>query len=282
MTLEKLVNSSTELASLPDVCIRLNAGIDDPHFAATDLAEILLLDTALSTVLLKIVNSAFYSFSTPIETISRAITVVGINDLRNLIFAASAVGAFKNIASDLVDMNDFWIHSLYTAVSARCLAKHYSVLHPERLFVMGLLHDVGHLIMYHQMPKESSDVLMRAENVPDLLSEIEKDVFGYTHAQVGAELLKKWRLPDSIVAGVGNHHRTIAMGTASIESNIIYIANQMTAVLEQGEALELLMEKLNFEKMAVSEISEKKMQQLIQSIPELFAESKSIITPMVI
>jgi putative nucleotidyltransferase with HDIG domain len=282
VTLEKLVNSSTELASLPDVCIRLNAGIDDPHFAATDLAEILLLDTALSTVLLKIVNSAFYSFSTPIETISRAITVVGINDLRNLIFAASAVGAFKNIASDLVDMNDFWIHSLYTAVSARCLAKHYSVLHPERLFVMGLLHDVGHLIMYHQMPKESSDVLMRAETGPDLLSEIEKDVFGYTHAQVGAELLKKWRLPDSIVEGVGNHHRTIATGNASIESNIIYIANQMTAVLERGEALELLMEKLNFGKMAVSDISEKKMQQLIQSIPELFAESKSIITPMAI
>jgi len=69
VTLEKLVNSSTDLASLPDVCIRLNAGIDDPHFAASDLAEILLLDTALSTVLLKIVNSAFYSFSTPIETI---------------------------------------------------------------------------------------------------------------------------------------------------------------------------------------------------------------------
>ncbi len=282
MTLEKLVNSSTDLASLPDVCIRLNAGIDDPHFAASDLAEILLLDTALSTVLLKIVNSAFYSFSTPIETISRAITVVGINDLRNLIFAASAVGAFKNIASDLVDMNDFWIHSLYTAVSARCLAKHYSVLHPERLFVMGLLHDVGHLIMYHQMPKESSDVLMRAEAEPDLLSQIEKDVFGYTHAQVGAALLKKWRLPDSIVSGVGNHHVTKAAGDAAIESNIVYIANQMTAVLEHGGPLESLMEKLDFEKMAVSEISEKNMQLLIQSIPELFAESKSIITPMAI
>jgi len=282
MMLQKLVDSSEDLASLPDVCVRLNAGIDDPHFAAMDLAEILLLDTALSTVLLKIVNSAFYNFSMPVETISRAITVVGIDDLRSLILAASAVGAFKNIASDLVDMNDFWTHSLYTAVSARCLAKHYSILHPERLFVMGLLHDVGHLIMYHQMPKESSDVLMRTEGEPDLLSDVEKDVFGYTHAQVGAALLKKWRLPDSIVDGVEDHHNAKAAGDVSLESNIVYIANQMTEVLEHGEPLESLMAKLDFEEMAAPEISEKNMQMLIQSIPALFTESKSIITPMAI
>ncbi|PCI68783.1 MAG: hypothetical protein COB26_07470 [Piscirickettsiaceae bacterium] len=282
MNINQLVDKSGELGSLPDVCLRLNAGIDDPHFSATDLADILMLDTALSTTLLKIVNSAFYNFKAPIDTITRAITVVGMTDLRNLVFAASAVGAFKNIASDLVDMGDFWIHSLYTAVSARCLATHYSVLHPERLFVMGLLHDVGHLLMYHHMPKESSDVLMITDNDPNLVVEAEKDVFGFTHAQVGAALLKQWRLPDVIVDSVENHHLQIKVGKSALESNIIYLSNQMTVVLEQGASVESLMDELDFERMLVSDISAEEMSLLLRNIPAMFTASKAIIVPLAI
>lgn len=282
MNIKQLVNKSDDLGSLPDVCIRLNAGIDDPHFSAKDLADILMLDTALSSTLLKIVNSAFYSFTTPIDTITRAITVVGITDLRNLVFAASAVGAFKNIASDLVDMNDFWIHSLYTAVSARCLAKHYSVLHPERLFVMGLLHDVGRLLMYHHMPKESSDVLMMTDNDATLVADAEKEVFGFTHAQVGAALLKKWRLPETIVEAVEHHHSYIKTGKSAFEANIIFLSNQMTAVLERGASVEGLMDELNFERMLVDKLSREEMTLLLRDIPAMFTESKAIIAPLAI
>ena len=280
MTIDDLVGESVKLASLPDVCIRLNQGIDDPHFSAKDLADILLLDTALSSVLLKIVNSAFYNFTMPIDTISRAITVVGINDLRNLVFAASAVGSFKNISSELVDMNDFWMHSLYAAVTARCLAKHYSILHPERLFVVGLLHDVGSLLMYRYMPKESAEVLMRVGDDPRLVADIEMDVFGFNHAQVGAALLKSWRLPENIVLGVQHHHTPANDGVESIEGNIVYIANQLTGVLEQGLALEEVMSGIDFSRLAVNEIQFEKMDEMLRDLPALYSESKAIISPL--
>lgn len=282
MTVDELVGDSVKLASLPDVCLRLNEGIDDPHFSAKDLADILLLDTALSSVLLKIVNSAFYNFSAPIDTISRAITVVGINDLRNLVFAASAVGAFKNISTELVDMKHFWIHSLYTAVSARCLAKHYSILHPERLFVMGLLHDVGSLLMYRYMPKESAEVLMRVGDEPRFAADIEIDVFGFNHADVGAALLKSWRLPDNIVSGVKSHHTPLNNGAESIEGNIIYIANQLTGVLEQGMDVETVMNDIDFSKLAVTEIQHEEMDKILRDLPAIFSESKAIISPLAI
>ncbi|PCI22721.1 MAG: signal transduction protein [Piscirickettsiaceae bacterium] len=282
MNIDELVANSVELASLPDVCIRLNEGIDNPHFSAKDLADILMLDTALTSILLKIVNSSFYNFTAPIDTISRAITVVGIDDLRSLVFAASSIGAFKNIATDLVDVNDFWVHSLYTAVAARRLAKHYSILHPERLFIMGLLHDVGHLLMYHHLPKKSADVLMRTQGEPQMVADVEQEVFGYDHAQVGARLLKSWRLSDNIIEAVNNHHNPTDTGDAVIEANITYLANQMTTVFEHGMSVSSLMDEVDFKNLAINEISMEDMESLTLEIPALFTESKVIIAPLAV
>ena len=133
--------------------------INDPDASAAEIGDVISEDPALTARLLKIVNSAFYGFPSRIETVSRAITIVGTLELLDLILAASVVKAFSGIPSELVDMDQFWEHSLYTGVTARVLAGRHRAPDTERYFVAGLLHDIGALVLYRQLPRQSRAAL---------------------------------------------------------------------------------------------------------------------------
>ncbi|MDE2389776.1 MAG: HDOD domain-containing protein, partial [Betaproteobacteria bacterium] len=126
----------------------------------------------------------------------KAITIVGQKELRNLVLASSVTSTFKDIPPDLVDMDIFWNHSITCGVTARLLSS--SVDSRERFFTAGLLHGVGRLILFNQYPKESAKVLSCMNQGEDAVIQAERKIFGFTHAQLGAELLKQWKLPLNI------------------------------------------------------------------------------------
>jgi len=198
VTAESLVQGVVTLFSLPDIYQQVERMIEDPRFTAADIGEVIAKDPALSLRLLKLVNSSFYGFQARIDTISRAITVVGVADLKNLVLATSVVDTFSQISSDLVDMNEFWLQSIHCGVIARLLAKHCAVLHSERLFLVGLLSHIGSLILYQKLPELSEKVLKLANYNAALIPSIEQELIGFTFADVGGELIKAWSLPDAL------------------------------------------------------------------------------------
>ena len=141
-----LLDDVEGLVSPPDVCLRLFELIHAPTTGAKDIAAVVGVDPNLTTRLLRIANSSFYNFSRKIDTISRAVTVIGTAELYQLVLSVSAVKTFANIPNELVKMETFWRHSVYTGLLARALAIRANVLHPERLFVSGLMHDIGSLV----------------------------------------------------------------------------------------------------------------------------------------
>ena len=102
-----LVKGMIKLVSLPHVCIRVNLMVDDPSFSSKDIGEVISQDASLTVRLLKVANSAFYGFQSKIETVSRAVTVIGSHELRDLVLAVSAVRTFSNIPIDLANMASF-------------------------------------------------------------------------------------------------------------------------------------------------------------------------------
>ncbi len=160
MNAEELVKGIEHLVSLPDVCIKVNMMADSPLYSAKDIGEVISLDTDLSARLLSLVNSAFYGMRAPVETISRAVTVIGTKGLRNLVLVTSAAEIFTGIPADLVDMTEFWRYSVTTGIIAKALSTRCNVLPGERLFVMGVLHDIGRLVIYLRLPEQSRDVLL--------------------------------------------------------------------------------------------------------------------------
>jgi len=129
---------------------------------AKQLGEIISHDPALTARILRIVNSAYYSLANKVELVSRAVSIVGEEDLRNLVLATSAVDSFKRIPNQLVDIDLFWRHSVHTGIISRLLSKHCNILHGERLFVAGMLHDIGKLVLYYKEPELSQQVLIHA------------------------------------------------------------------------------------------------------------------------
>ena len=226
-----LITDTIELASLPSVVMTAMEMLNNPKTSASDIGEIISQDPGLTIKLLKIVNSAFYGFPSRIDTISRAITIVGTLELTDLILGSSAIQVFSRIPNRLVNMRQFWEHSLYTAVVARILARYLRAPNTERCFVMGLLHDVGSLIMYRQKPDEARRALEMADKEDMPLPDAEREIFGFDHGEVGAELMRSWNLPDSFVTATRYHHQPSAAGSHRLETATIHLADVITGMV---------------------------------------------------
>jgi len=235
VTPQDLVTRNVRLVSLPEVCIQVQALADSSHTTADDIADVVSKDTALTTRLLKLVNSAYFSLPRKIDTVSRAVNMIGMRELRNLTLAASAAEVFSTIPPDLIDMAGFWQHSVYTGLLARNLAQCCNVLHSERLFTAGLLHDVGRLLMLMKVPEETANAeAMRLQSRRDIC-ELEEDLIGFSHAEVGEALLLHWNMPDNLCASIRYHHDPAAADNAHLESAIVHIADQVTHCAQESK-----------------------------------------------
>lgn len=277
----ELVGGVVRLVSLPEVCIRVNEMLDDPHASAADFGKVIGQDTGLTARLLKIVNSSFYGFPSRIETVSRAVTVIGLRELRGLVLAASAVETFSRIPTDVLNMVRFWRHSVYTGVVAQALAEQANVLHSERLFVAGLLHDIGKLILGHRLPQIARTIQQRlqAAEQPDFL--IERELLGFDHAAVGGELIRAWQMPASLEAAVRHHHAPAAATEFPLEAALVHIANSMTGLAEQGldVDVEMVIQPIEPAAWETVQLDESVMEAVFATASERFTEALAIILP---
>jgi len=232
MKLGELLDGVDTLVSLPDVFVRVNDLLEDPRSSASEIGEVISHDPSLTARLLKVVNSAYYSFPAPVETVSKAVAILGMEDLHSLILATSTVEAFRQIPSELMDMDTFWHRSVFCALTARELAGNLAIRNRERFFVTGLLHDIGKLVLFHQLPDVSSKLLEQGRGGSRPLHELEQDSLGFTHAQIGAELMRRWRLPASLWEPVEHQYSPADAGEHSLEAAILNIAVGLTNRVE--------------------------------------------------
>ncbi len=229
-----LLDDVEGLVSPPDICRSLFELIHAPNTSAKDIATVVGVDPNLTGRLLRIANSSFYSFSHKVDTIDRAVMLIGTTELYQLVLSVSAVKTFTGIPNELVKMDTFWQHSVYTGLLARALASRVDVLHPDRLFVSGLMHDLGSLILYHQHPESMRDILLLAQGDEELLYQAELVLFGFSHASVAGHLMEQWLLPDELVEAVSWHHQPERAEKGRMEAHILYLANHLVNESELG------------------------------------------------
>jgi putative nucleotidyltransferase with HDIG domain len=231
---ERFVAQITGLVSPPEVYVRAVELVESPDSSAAEIAAVIGCDPNLTARLLGLVNSCYFNLARQVDTVTRAIAVIGTRELYSLVIAASAVSSFSRIPNRLVSMDTFWRHSIYTGLLARALARRCHVLHPERLFVAGLLHDIGSLVLYHQEPEVCSEHLLIAAGDEELLYQAELEHFGFSHADLGRRLASDWKLPDTLAAAIGGHHRPELAAEAVQEASLIYLAERLANGLEAG------------------------------------------------
>lgn len=281
MNAAELVKGIAKLASLPEVCVRVNEMVDDPRSSAAEIGKVISCDTALTAQLLRMANSAFYNFPSKVDTISRAVTVVGERELRYLVLALSAVRTFSQIPVELINMASFWRHNVYCGVVARLVAGQCHVLHSERLFVAGLMHDVGMLVMMNRAPELERQALLASESGEKEQYQAENELFGFDHAEVGGVLMRQWNIPEALCESVACHHDISKAENARLDAAIIHIANVITNRAELETGYEGLIPQVDPQAWEVTGLTEEVMNVIADEAVPLFAESWAMIQPIV-
>jgi putative nucleotidyltransferase with HDIG domain len=267
--LELLVVEVDKLVSLPDIYYRLEETIVDPTSTMEVIANLLRSDPDLCARMLRMANSAFYSFPTRIETIERAVGTIGLRQIRELVLVTAVVKAFEGIPPGTVNMETFWEHSIAVGIMAREVGQQAGLANADGFYIPGLLHDIGRLVMYLKLPGLMRELLERHETEGQSLFLMEREVLSYSHADIGARLLELWNLPQSIWEPVGKHHEPGQSDEYQLAACAIHLADAWVnthRIGRSGDGVELLIDevalhRIDIDSERVSEIGQMARQQ---------------------
>jgi putative nucleotidyltransferase with HDIG domain len=201
-----LIRGSVRLFSLPRPYQELRRLQQNGEATSATISHALSGDPGLCAQVLKIANSSLYGYKTKIDSISRAVTIIGHDAVLNLVLASASIQMFSKHKLPNFDMQHYWEHSIRTAILVRELAKTCNVLHTESYFIAGLLHDIGTMVIAVRLPELSRALYMPLPDDDSPRYEVEFQSLGFTHADVGGELFKLWSLPEHLVEAVRYHH----------------------------------------------------------------------------
>ncbi|MGB0834290.1 MAG: HDOD domain-containing protein [Psychrobium sp.] len=203
LELSEFVTKANKLYTLPDICLQLNSLVNSKNSSVDDIACLVGHDPALTFRVLKLANSALYSRKGNISTIDDAIQKIGTDELCNIAIATSAALVFKGAGRNKINLKNYWQHSVFTAIIARELYQLKSKRKEGSMFVAGLLHNIGFLIVLERLPYY---MVKLADVVGEEHKErgFEKETLGFTFVDISSELLKKWQLGDDLIDLVTN------------------------------------------------------------------------------
>lgn len=224
MTALQYAEKAEKLCVLPDVYLRLKEMMDDEQSSLADIANVIALDPALSSKLLKVANSALFNFPREVDSISRAISILGTSEVHNLINTYGVTSAFSSIDTGIIDMDRFWEISVDCALLCKFLARKKGIKSSKSIFVSGLLHNIGELVVMQSDPKKAQYCQGYDKN--ETPWQRQQDVFGFTYADCSAELLNLWQLPQSIISPIKQFHQAYSEERSDVVS-LLYICTRL-------------------------------------------------------
>lgn len=242
----EIVGSISHMATLPEVTVQIIEVVEDPTSSASDLHQIVATDPALSARVLKVVNSAFYGLPRQIGSINRAISLLGLNAVKNIAVAASLGKIFRG-GTDCAcfEARELWSHSVATAAAACMITREIGSGTSDEAFLAGLLHDIGFMIalQYDRSRFVEAFSLLEFDDAGIPRNELlvqERVVFGVDHQDLGAVLCETWKFPRTLVASAAHHHDpTDLSGDEASIPWIIHVADRYAASITGGFRLDL-------------------------------------------
>lgn len=221
------------LPTLPEVVSNIMAIVRDERSTAAQLAGYIERDQAVSSAVLRIANSAYYGSYRKVDSISRAVVVLGFDQVRSIALSTGVFASLGRRGSRYFDRRRFWLHCIGVATAARLVAARRG--HEDELFfVCGLMHDIGKLVFDQYLSRDYAQVVGLARSRRRLLCELERERFGLDHAEVGRLMLERWKLPERVVTGLHCHHAWEGNGEVSEVALVVALADNLCLEAEIG------------------------------------------------
>ncbi len=274
-----LLDGYVRVSTAPLILSRISSAINSPRTSIGYISSIISEDSGLTARLLKVVNSAFFGFPSNIDTISRAVIVVGMEQLHDLALATSAVSLFRGISEKFVTMSSFWRHSIGCGVAARVLASLCREQNIERFFVGGVLHDIGRLVMFDRIPDAYEEVFEEAKRSGELLFHVERRQLGFDHSSVGRLLLQSWKLPNTLEEIVGCHHGPDQSGRYPVETSIIHTADIIAHAMGLGSSGERSLPPLQPQAWAQLGLAPGLLAHIVETVDRQYTDAVHLVSP---
>lgn len=245
ITIEKLVEETRTVYSLPFFYERLNEAINHPRSSINDIARIINEDQGLTARILKLANSPMFGYYSRVDSISMAVTIIGTQQLRDLALASSVIKIFQGIPEELITMASFWKHSIACGIVARNIGAYLRESNVERFFVAGMLHDVGQLVMCAAIPEIIREIMVTSKESDQLYYVSESSILGFDHTEVGEALFRNWKIPASIHEPVACHHSPGRAKQFPLEAAVIHLADIFCQAMEFGQSGEWCVSRLD-------------------------------------
>jgi putative nucleotidyltransferase with HDIG domain len=216
----ELILATCEIPAVPVVAVKVLRLVDDPHASIRDLQRVIMADQAIASRVLRVANSAFYGRRQRIDTISEAITVLGLKSIKTITLAVSTREVYRRFG--LVEQK-LWEHSLGVSVACGIIASQVSIVKAEEAVVAGLVHDIGKVIMNNSHPDRFNILMQNLYERSVAFTSLEGEVFGFTHAEVGSLLAEKWGFPEDLRRAILYHH-SMASSDPALDGEVIIAA----------------------------------------------------------
>lgn len=258
--LERKVMSIIRLHALPDSVMRVTSILNSPSSTAADVGREIGKDPAFSAQVLKLVNSGFYGFSNPVTSIPHATVLLGFSVMKTLVMSASMAGMIAGAIQGL------WEHSLACARVSAMLARTLGADEPEELSALGLLHDIGKVVIAEYLKDEFAQIQQLVKDEDILFVEAEEKVMGVTHARIAEWLLRKWNLPAITVKAIAYHHNLTGGEDYSFRAAIVHTSDVLIRARGIGSGGDTGIPALNPEILEIMKINRKDLVGIVKDM----------------
>jgi putative nucleotidyltransferase with HDIG domain len=230
--MDQLIREAGDLPPMPQVAQKALSLIRSPDSSAIQVAEILSVDQVLTGLVLSGANSAFYGMKNHVITVQNAITVLGMNAVRELILASSVVSyLYRPLPGYELRRGELWRHSLGVAIGARTICEWRNLKIADEAYYAGLMCDIGKLA-FERLIRGTDTLSTDWLDAP--FTSKEREIFGFDHCMVGTEMARRWGLPEVLINVIANHHMPSNAGADCMIASAVHVADVAIMMLGIG------------------------------------------------
>jgi putative nucleotidyltransferase with HDIG domain len=225
---KRIISVTGNLPPVPHVAAKMMELVNKENTSVRDLQKVISADPALTARILKMANSVFYSFDQKVSTLSHALVILGFRAVQSMAIAASSRSLFVKKGTQFgLKEKLLWEHSIGVAMGCRQVSRLVGYQQEETAFIVGLLHDIGKAILNQAVPNKYSKIVETVYNDGRTTADVEREVLGFDHTQIGALIAQKWNFSWDMVETIAYHHRPEAEASSSPLSAILALSNDV-------------------------------------------------------
>lgn len=273
-----ILDQTEDLPTLPTVYKRISNLISNPKSSVSDVSKVIEVDQALTGKILKMVNSSFFGFSRKISSIHQAVVLMGFNTIQNTVLSVSVFDGFSGKINGNFSLKQFWKHSIACGIISSILEQNLKSGFRDEVFVAGLLHDMGKIILNRYFEEDFNMILDFAQKNHEAFYDCEKAIVGFSHDEVGEYLADKWQLPFILVEAIALHHQPNNIRSNPKLVSIIHLADTITYPMNYGFLNKFKKNSINPFIMEELNLNRSRLVELVNEVRKTFKEEQELFS----